>query len=288
MDHVGEHFDTPFLEEFSHSWLTLFSHSPRTRMEWKEFTGRAMATYSDTRWWSRWEVYRQLMVQFGDVLPFLESQDEISSKSRLKLLDFQRDSKKKAFLQIELAAVVDVGELFVEATYNLEGDGPIVLQAYDQIQVLKAKIENPHYPNVDAVAKSVAARGRTYQQLQQHASKCVQPGLNYFNSKFFDDSAPLSDSLAAFKAARLFVPHRLIEMEADVNSVDTLTAFPFLNKTPIIDSLKSELPTYITLAQDVAPTVDTLNWWKGHKQHLPNWSKALLDVLLVQPSSAAA
>ena len=46
LDHVGEHFDTPFLEEFSHSWLTFFSHSPRTRMEWKEFTGRAMATYS--------------------------------------------------------------------------------------------------------------------------------------------------------------------------------------------------------------------------------------------------
>ena len=116
----------------------------------------------------------------------------------------------------------------------------------------------------------------------------MQPGLNYFNFKFFDDSAPLSDSLAAFKAARLFIPHRLIEMEADVNSVDTLTAFPFLNKPPIIHSLKSELPTYITLAQDVAPTVDTLNWWKGHKQHLPNWSKALLDVLLVQPSFAAA
>ena len=205
------------------------------------------------------------MVQFGDVLPFLESQDEITSKSRLKLLEFLRDSKKKAFLEIELAAVVDVGELFLEATYNLEGDGSIVLQAYDQIQVLKTKIENPCYPNVDAVAKYVAARGRTYQQLQQHASKCVQPGLNYFNSKFFDDSAPLSDSLAAFKAARLFVPHRLIEIEADVNSVDTLTAFPFLNKPPIIDSFKSELPTYITLAQDVAPTVDTLNWWKGHK-----------------------
>ena len=49
-----------------------------------------------------------------------------------------------------------------------------------------------------------------------------------------------------------------------------------------------ELPTYITLAQDVAPIVDPLMWWKGHKQHLPNWSKALLDVWLVQPSSAAA
>ena len=157
LDHVGEHFDTPFLEEFSHSFLTLFSHSPRTSMEWKEFTGRAMATYFDTRWWSRWEVYHQLMVQF------VESHDQISSKSRLKLLEILRDGKKKA---LKLAAVIDVGEIFVKATYNLEGDGLVVLQTYYNIQVLKAKIENPHYPNVDVVAKSVAVRGRTYQQLK--------------------------------------------------------------------------------------------------------------------------
>ena len=56
--------------------------------------------------------------------PFLESHDQISSKSGLKLLEILRDGKKKAFLQIELAAVIDVGEIFVKATYNLEGDGP--------------------------------------------------------------------------------------------------------------------------------------------------------------------
>ncbi len=78
--------------------------------------------------------------------------------------------RRKHFFKIELAAVI-----FVKATYNLEGDGPVVLQTYDHIQVLKAKIENPHYPNVDAVAKSVAAQDRTHQQLKQHASKCVQP-----------------------------------------------------------------------------------------------------------------
>ena len=213
---MGEHFDTHYLEEFSHFRIALFSHSPHTRMEWKIFTGRAMSTDSDTTWWSRWEVYHQLMVQFGDVLSFLESHDEMTSKSHLKLLEFLTDSKKKVFLQTELAAFVDIGELFVKAKYNLEGDSPLVLQAYDQIQIVKAKIENPHYPNVDALAISLAAQGRTYQQLKQHASKCVQPGIDYFNSKFFNDSAPLSESLAAFKAARLFVPHRLIEMEAGV------------------------------------------------------------------------
>ena len=219
---------------------------------------------------------------------FLESHDEMTSKSHLKLLEFLTDNKKKVFLQIELEAFVDIGELFVKAKYNLEGDSPLVLQAYDQIQIVKAKIENPHYPNVDALAISLAAQGRIYQQLKQHACKCLQPGIDYFNSKFFNDSAPLSESLAAFKAARLFVPHRLIEMEAGVNSVNNLTAFPFLNKPSIIDNSKSELPAYITLAQDVAPTVEPLQWWREHKQHLPNWLKAMADVLLVKPSSAVA
>lgn len=106
-----------------------------------------------------------------------------------------------------------------------------------------------------------------------------------------DESACSDDSeseTTQTSTARLFLPHRVIEMEANVNSVDMLKAFPFLNKPSVIDNLKSELPVYISLAQDVAPTVETLHWWKGHKQHLPNWSKALEDVLLVQPSSAAA
>ena len=65
LDHVGEHFNVPNLEEFTRLWISLFSHSPRARLEWKNGTGRAMATYSETRWWSRWEVYHQILVQFG-------------------------------------------------------------------------------------------------------------------------------------------------------------------------------------------------------------------------------
>ena len=290
LDHVGDHFNTPQLEEFMHLWINLFSHSPRTQMEWKNDTGRAMASYSSTRWWSKWEVYHQVLVQFGDILPFLEKHCEIAPKARTstKLLEILKDNKKKSFLQIELAAIIDVGESFVKATYNLEGDGPLVLLCYDQIQLLKAKIENPLYPNVEALARTLSTRGRTYQQLKQHAINCVQPGLDYFISKFFGNSAPLTESLAAFKAARLFVPHRLVEMEANIILVDSLTAFPFLNKQSIIESLKTELPAYLSLAKDVAPTIDPLKWWDGHQNDLPNWSKALEDVLLVQPTSAAS
>ena len=95
-------------------------------------------------------------------------------------------------------------------------------------------------------------------------------------------------SLDAFKAARLFVPHRLVEMNTDTTAVDSLSAFPFLNHQSILTNLKGELPTYLALAQDVIPNYDTLNWWKGHAHELPYWSTAVQNVVLVQPSSASS
>ena len=35
LDHVGENFKTPILTDFMHSWISLFSHSPKTRLLWK-------------------------------------------------------------------------------------------------------------------------------------------------------------------------------------------------------------------------------------------------------------
>ena len=136
IDHVGENFNVPHLEEFTRLWISLFSHSPRTRLEWRNDTGKTMASYGATRWWSRWEVYDQILVQFGDVAPFLERHDELSPTTTTKLLEIVSDSKKKAFLEMELAAVVDAGAPFVKTTYTLEGDGPLVFRCYGQIQLL--------------------------------------------------------------------------------------------------------------------------------------------------------
>ena len=88
IDRVGEHFNTPNLSEFIISWISLFSHSPKTRFLWLDQTGKSMATYSPTRWWSRWEVIEQVSVQFGDVLPFLRRDDLGSATTTAKLMTF--------------------------------------------------------------------------------------------------------------------------------------------------------------------------------------------------------
>ena len=49
LDLVGDHFKLPNLTEFVSTWVTLFSHSTKTKFLWKEQTGKAMATYSHTR-----------------------------------------------------------------------------------------------------------------------------------------------------------------------------------------------------------------------------------------------
>ena len=60
-------------------------------------------------------------------------------------------------LKMELAIVVDAGGPFVKATYVLEGDGPLALQVYEEIQKLYATIANQHFPNTFAVAREVSS-----------------------------------------------------------------------------------------------------------------------------------
>ena len=155
IDHVGDHFTSPVLSEFITAWISLFAHSPKCRMIWKELTGRAMGSFSATRWWSRWEIMEQILVQFGDIDNFLHKDDLGSNATRTKLLDILHDLEieKKAKLQIELAVVVDCGHAFVKATYDLEGDGPLVVECFDTIETVKAAIHTFHTLNLKAVVK---------------------------------------------------------------------------------------------------------------------------------------
>ena len=56
LDRVGEYFEIPVLREFVSTWNSLFSHSPKARLYWKEETRVSMRTYSATRWWSKWQL----------------------------------------------------------------------------------------------------------------------------------------------------------------------------------------------------------------------------------------
>ena len=50
LDLVGDKFSTLYLSSFSLSWISLFSHSPKAKLLWRERTGQSYQGYSATRW----------------------------------------------------------------------------------------------------------------------------------------------------------------------------------------------------------------------------------------------
>uniref|UniRef100_A0A1X7TZC1 Uncharacterized protein n=1 Tax=Amphimedon queenslandica TaxID=400682 RepID=A0A1X7TZC1_AMPQE len=116
LDRVGDNFQVPHISEFFSAWTTLFSHSSKAKLKWKEQTGKSVMSYSATRWWSKWEILHQAFLLFGDTEPFIKNNPDIGSATKL-----------------ELAALVDWGKPFVTTTYDLEGDGPLAFMCYDKI-----------------------------------------------------------------------------------------------------------------------------------------------------------
>lgn len=272
------------LDKFAKVWIGMFSRSPKTKLAWRTKTGLPIPTYSATRWWSKWEVLKQMHDAFGDIDSFLRD-DELPS-SRLHLLEILDHPPNKRKLYMELTITVDAGEPFVKATYRLEGDGPLVFKAYEEISMLRAAISNEYYPNVSAVADKLAGGVPTLKnQLIHYAKACIKPAYDYFNKKFGDD---LKIAVSAFKCARFFEPSKVVEIKPTANNIDDLRIFPFFDADSIIDGLKGELPNYLATAEDISPEFDVMEWWKRHEHELPHWSRACKTLVLVQPSSAAA
>ena len=119
-------------------------------------------------------------------LPFLEENTDLGPATRSKMLSILHDPSKKTYLMLEIAAVVDAGRQFVQTTYNLEGDGPLVLQCYEQIEVIFQSIQVRHFPNTDAVITQLSSGLPSHigPQWRLYAESCVRPGFDYFTSRF--------------------------------------------------------------------------------------------------------
>lgn len=106
LDHVGEKMATPHLEKFMKSWVSLFAHSARSRIAFKAITGQFLKSYSETRWWSKYEMMVQVHDLFGDI-PAFANGGQIPQVTARKLQDILNDQQKLPFLTVELAITVE-------------------------------------------------------------------------------------------------------------------------------------------------------------------------------------
>ena len=138
LDNVGNHLVIPTLVEFGSLWIRMFRHSCKAKLLWKDLIGQTSRSYSETRQWSKWEVYHQLMVQFGDVTRFVEEAKDAKVCPQLppQLQVILSEPQRPMNLKLELAATIDGGEHFVKATYFLEGDGPLIFACYEKLSAV--------------------------------------------------------------------------------------------------------------------------------------------------------
>ena len=147
--------------------------------------------------------------------------------------------------------------------------GPLVFQCYDILKSIDASVHTAHFPNLAAVSEKLLGGGSTarVQQYIHYGKTYVKPGLEYLATKFENE---MSESVSAFKAAQLFIPWKVAEMQPTAYSVDVLKSFPFLKALPVLGNLKSELNLYLSKAFAVSSSTDIILWWKNHSTELPH------------------
>ena len=68
----------------------------------------------------------------------------------------------KMYLKVEMAAVVvDACNQFVQAPYNLEGNGPLVLYCYDQTEASPRAIKVHYFPNTAVMIRELLTLHRS-------------------------------------------------------------------------------------------------------------------------------
>ncbi len=129
-------------------------------------------------------------------------------------------------LCLELAALIDAGVHFVNATYYPEGDGPLIFSCYERLSAVAQAVAVDHYPNTDAVAREIAnGNVAIHNQLMAQAKACIRPGLNFYQRKF---SVQFRDTVRAFKASStILLPCTGATPTSDISITGRAKEFPF-------------------------------------------------------------
>lgn len=231
----------------------------------------------------------QVQRNFHHVLPFVQALQSSPTvcANLLRILEDDDESKE---LQLQLAIVIDVGKLFVTKTYDLEGDGELIVEAYAQVQEIATAAALENFPlTLTAATEFSEGNQAEVDRLISRAKACVAPAIRYFRHRFNHCDGDLFRVVTLYKAVRILCPQQARQMRPGLQHVDSLRVLPALDHDPIINNLKEELPVYLAAAEDVVIDAEhsRLQWWKEQVK-LPAWQSAAKLVFALLPSSAPA
>ena len=128
-----------------------------SKIIWQKETNSAWLTYSDTRWFSKYDVYEDLFNHFGDLRAVLENviKKKYSPANTGKLLLLVTDEGTKWYATIELSAYVECLYMLRNFCYRMEADGDIVFDCGESIDALFISFPDGSLPKMPSTERLI-------------------------------------------------------------------------------------------------------------------------------------
>ena len=99
-----------------------------------------------------------------------------------------------------------------------------MFSCHEKLKAVAEACQTPHFPNVRAVAVSIANQDATQngELLERKAKECVQPAILWLLRKF---NVELYDTVIAFKAGRIMCPVSVQWLSPSQETVRALKIF---------------------------------------------------------------
>ncbi|CAB1120220.1 unnamed protein product [Ectocarpus sp. CCAP 1310/34] len=306
-NNIGTRLRFPDVDEFLGKLHTLLSHSPQAKALFREIVGVTDPPTPNHRWGSRYERDYLIAMNWPGVVKFIEaykSNDDEKSKTatwlRSELARKRNDGKDQVLvLRMQLAVLVDVGKIVTAACIFLEGDEPLLHQAFSKIEKFRSQLElgndglfkeDVALPTLDAVIAAGIGQGDDFGATADLLKAEFQDELVPLRTYAYDQIGPHEDAeratvLKYMEAARLIDFTFMRRHKYSANEVRSLAVFPFTSEEQV-DKFLTEKDYYYVAARVTDRDYDFWQFWQDHKEKLPTWFAVVLDIALVQPSSA--
>ena len=314
LTHPGEHFRLEHLHKFRQDVCALMRASYLIAQHCFNIIKQEFRQPGNTRWWAFYELYVIFCKHWNDVYVCISTAvmdgdvGEVGARIN-RLVAMMTDCTIRAELRLEIAFVVIVAKPLVQATYNLEGDGPCSLIAYDQLMICKnwfeAHFEELTFPELQEeielaveVLSPLKFRNNDViarEGIRQKVKNAIQPAWDYFRTKIFDD---LAKDVAIYKTLRLCNPFSMKRMNFRPNLVEARIGIESLEHftRDNINQMFNEFPLYLILCEQfTANNPETIEeelrliikFWRLNKIQLPYLSLFVRYAYCITPSSAS-
>lgn len=135
----------------------MFKLSDRAKQIFEEVTGKSWETYSETRWYSKYEVFEVLARLWPDMLTVTMQivAEKVSKTSAPKLLLMLTDEATMWYLKIQMCAFVEGLEELRNMCYALEGDGQLIFFGGSRLVEMQVTCPRNGVPNMPSLNRLI-------------------------------------------------------------------------------------------------------------------------------------